>query len=171
MQKLIRPKIPNFLEVRNSGIHSRGLFTKSEIKKGTEIIQYGGELVSKKQSEKRIYSKYDEAEKDPFNTGENYIFELNKKYDIDGDFDWNIGKFANHSCEPNVEFIDVDGEIWLVAAKDINPEEELTVNYGYSFESFEDFPCKCGCPNCIGYMVAEEYFDKVKKELEKRKSD
>lgn len=171
MQKLIIPKIPSSLEVKNSGIHSRGLFAKQDIKKDTEIIQYGGELVSKKESEKRIYKKYDEAEKNPETNGENYVFELNEEQDIDGDFEWNIGKFANHSCSPNTEFIDIGGEIWIVSTKDIKQGEELTINYGYDSESYKDFPCKCGSPNCIGYMVAEEYFEKVKKELKKNSSD
>jgi len=40
--------------------------------------------------------------------------------------------------------------------------EELTYNYGYDLEDFEYRTCKCGTTNCVGYMVAEDDFDKVR---------
>ena len=35
-----------------------------------------------------------------------YLFNLNKKYDLDGDFKYNTARLINHSCDPNCE---VDG--------------------------------------------------------------
>jgi SET domain-containing protein len=32
-----------------------------------------------------------------------YVFELNKKYDIDGGVLRNHARFINHSCDPNCE--------------------------------------------------------------------
>jgi uncharacterized protein len=51
----------------------------------------------------------------------------------------------NHSCEPNCGF---KSSIVLVAVKNINPEEELTFDYGGNEAFFEQFKCKCGAKNC-----------------------
>lgn len=168
MGEKIIPQKSEFVEVKGSGIHSKGLFAKKDISKGSKILQYGGELIDKKESEKRILKNYDEAEENP-EQGENYVFDLNDKYDIDGDFDWNIAKYANHSCDENAEFTNIGEEIWVVACKDIKKGDEITIDYGYGIEGYEDFPCKCGKPNCVGYMVGECYRDKLKKILKKKK--
>jgi len=44
----------------------------------------------------------------------------------------------------------------LISAKyerDIEPGEEITFNYGYDLESYEEHSCQCGAPNCAGYGV------------------
>lgn len=164
---MIIPKKSEYIEVKGSKIHNKGIFAKKDIPKGTEIIQYGGEKISKKEASKRIYQAYDAAEKDP-SKGESYIFDLDKKFDIDGDFSWNIGKYINHSCEPNSELVDIDGEIWFVALKDIRKGEEITTNYEYDLEVAEDFPCKCGSKNCVGYIVSEKHWPKLKEILKNK---
>ncbi|MBR9702368.1 SET domain-containing protein-lysine N-methyltransferase [Candidatus Pacearchaeota archaeon] len=160
MTKLIIPKKSEYIGVKSSKIHNKGVFAKKDIPKGTSIIQYGGEKISKKEALKRIYQVYDEAEKDS-SKGENYILDLDKKHDLDGDFPWNLAKYINHSCESNSELTDVDGEIWFVASKDIKKGEEILTNYGYGLEGHKEFPCKCGSKNCIGYMIAEEHWPKL----------
>ena len=45
----------------------------------------------------------------------------------------------------------------LYAAKDIKKGEELTCDYGFSFdEDYKQFPCKCRSKNCCGYIVRAE---------------
>ncbi len=78
-------------------------------------------------------------------------------------------RYLNHSCAPNcllvlleVEYEDgspSETEIWLEAARDIQPGEELTIDYGWPVESA--MPCDCGSPNCRGWIVAEELRDAV----------
>jgi hypothetical protein len=51
-----------------------------------------------------------------------------------------------------------------VAIRDIEPGEEITFNYGYSIENYNDYPCKCGSNKCIGFMISEELFPLVKEE-------
>jgi len=41
----------------------------------------------------------------------------------------------------------------------------LTFNYGYDLSEYRDHPCRCGAPNCVGYIVAEEFFDHVRRQL------
>jgi len=56
-----------------------------------------------------------------------------------------------------------DGRIWIVAVRPIAAGEELTFNYGYDLVDYRDYPCRCGAVNCVGYIVAEELFDSVRK--------
>lgn len=164
MGKKIIPKKSEYIELKSSKIHNKGVFAKADIPKETELIQYGGELITKKEAEKRIEKNYDRAEKDK-KKGENYVLNLNKKYDIDGDFPWNIAKYINHSCNANTELVDIDGEIWFVTTRKIKKGEEITTDYGFDLEDFKNFPCKCGSKNCIGYIIGKDYKKKLKKIL------
>ncbi len=46
-----------------------------------------------------------------------YIFELNKRYDIDGSVKYNHARLINHSCSPNCEVEIDNNEIWILAIK------------------------------------------------------
>jgi hypothetical protein len=55
-----------------------------------------------------------------------------------------------------------DGRVWIVALRDIRPGEEITFNYGYDLVDYEEHPCRCGAPECAGYIVAEDLFAQVR---------
>ena len=55
---------------------------KSDIKKDDQVIQYIGDKVTKKEGDRRADIQLKKAEKNK-KTGMVYVFELNKKYDID----------------------------------------------------------------------------------------
>lgn len=158
-------------KVDSSSIHQSGLFATSNIKDGTHIIQYVGEKISKEESTRRALEWEEKARK----TGEGlvYIFELDDEWDLDGREGDNPARYMNHSCDGNCEAINFDGEIWIVARKDIKKGEELVYDYGYDMEHFLDHPCLCGTDNCIGYIVREDQRKKVKKLLrgKKKKKD
>jgi SET domain-containing protein len=135
-----------------SNIHEQGLFAQTAIPAGSRIIQYTGERITKAESLLRCER-------------ENcYIFTLDDEFDVDGSATENLARFANHSCSPNAESELSNGEIWIVALRDIAPGEEITYNYGYDLEEYRDYPCRCGSPNCAGYMVAEDLFPLVRRE-------
>jgi SET domain-containing protein len=155
-------------EVRSSSIHQRGLFATCDIEEGTDIIQYIGEKISKEESNRRALEWEDKAR----TTGEGlvYIFELDDDWDLDGRLGDNPARYMNHSCDGNCEAVNSegengDGEIWVVARKDIKKDEELVYDYGYDMEHFLDHPCLCGADSCIGYIVREDQRKKVKKLL------
>ena len=154
-------------KVNNSKIHGRGLYATADIEEETQIIQYVGEKITKKESTKRALEWEEQARE----TGEGlvYIFELDDTYDIDGRLGENPARYMNHSCDGNCEAINYDGEIWIVARKDIKKGEELVYDYGYDMEHFLDHPCLCGADNCIGYIVREDQRKKVKKLLKAKK--
>lgn len=154
-------------KVKTSKIHGRGLYATADIEEETDIIQYVGEKITKKESTRRALDWEEKARK----SGEGlvYIFELDDKYDIDGRLGKNPARYMNHSCDGNCEAINYDGEIWIVARRDIKKGEELVYDYGYDMEHFLDHPCKCGVDNCIGYIVREDQRAKVKKLLKGKK--
>jgi uncharacterized protein len=134
-----------------SAIHGTGGFAKRRISKDTRVIEYVGEKISKSESLRRCEAN------NPF------IFSLNDEQDLDGNVAWNPARFLNHSCTPNCEAEKDEDRIWIIAARDIQAGEEITFNYGYDLEEYKDYPCHCGSPGCVGYMVAEELFAHVLK--------
>ena len=159
-------------KVKKSKIHNSGVFATEDIKKNTRIIEYIGEKVSRsegdKRSEKRI-KKYLNSKK----TGSVYIFELNKKYDIDGSPLYNKARYINHSCNPNCEVDIIRGKIWILSIKNIKSGDELSYDYGYEFdkEDYKDHICKCGSKNCIGYIISKDDWPKFRKYLRHRKKN
>jgi uncharacterized protein len=135
---------------QESGIHGQGLFASAAIPARTRIIQYIGERITKAESLRR-------CEED-----NRYIFALDDEFDVDGNVPKNLARFANHSCSPNCESELDDGAVWLIALRDIAAGEEITYNYGYDLEEYPDYPCQCGSPGCVGFIVAEEFFNHVR---------
>ena len=124
-----------------------GLYATKNIKKGTKIINYIGKIITKKQTEQS--EKYDNAK--PI-----YLFNLNNRYDLDGDFKWNTARLINHSCDPNCEVEGKGLEIWVTSTRFIKKGEELSYDYGFGFDQdYKQFPCKCGSKKCCGYIVRE----------------
>jgi SET domain-containing protein len=153
----------------SSSIHARGLFATCAIKPEAKVIQYLGEKIPKKESQRRALEWEEKARKK--GEGLVYIFELNKKWDLDGQVGENPARYINHSCDGNCEAINDDDEIWIVARRAIEKGEELTYDYGYNMEHFLDHPCKCGSEKCVGYIVQEDQRKKVKKLLKRKKKN
>ncbi len=164
MEKKRKAEKSKFVKVRKSGIHNKGVFAKRDIPKGAKIIEYVGEIITKAESDRRAESQLSQSENHTKDGGV-YIFELNKKYDIDGKVKWNKAKYINHSCNPNAETDNIKGHIWIIATEDIKKGEEITYNYGYDLENYQEHPCMCGSKNCVGYIVAEEHWPKLKRKL------
>ncbi len=140
--------------IRNSGIHGTGAFAARRLSRGARVIEYVGERIDKEESLRRCEGNNE------------YIFSLDHEHDLDGNVPWNPARFINHSCEPNCEAIFEAGNIWIVAARDICPGEEITFNYGFDLEDYRRYPCHCGAPRCVGYIVAEEFFEHLRKQHE-----
>ncbi len=155
-------------KVKKSKIHGSGVFATKQIKKNTKIIEYIGEKVTRlegnKRSEKRL-KRFLNSETD----GSVYIFELNKKYDIDGSPLYNKARYINHSCDPNCEVDIIDNRIWIVSTKNIKKNEELSYDYGYEFDrdDFRDHLCKCGSKHCIGFIISSDQWMNYLKHIRK----
>lgn len=159
----------SYIAVRKSRIHGTGVFARKNIPAGTRIIEYVGDRITKRESDRRYQIAWDRAQNGNGNEGIVYIFTLNKRFDIDGEVWWNTAKYINHSCDPNCETDIIRGHIWIIATRDIKRGEEISYNYGYDFDSFEDHPCHCGSKKCVGYILAEEHWPKLKRKLGNRR--
>lgn len=144
------------IEFRSSSIHGTGCFATAPIPAGQRIIEYVGELISKEESGRRC------EQDNPF------IFNLDEETDLDGNVSWNPARHINHSCDPNCEAEQEDQRIWIVTLREIAAGEEISFNYGYDLEAYEDYPCRCGSPRCVGFIVAEEFFPTVRRRLERQ---
>ena len=132
--------------LKGSPIHGMGGYARANISTGARVIEYVGRKIDKQESLRQC-----ELENP-------CIFHLNEEHDIDGNVEWNPARFLNHSCSPNCEADEIDGRIWIVAIRDIKAGEEITFNYNYDLEDYKEHPCKCGASNCVGYILAEEFF-------------
>jgi hypothetical protein len=140
------------VRVGPSRIAGQGLFAAMDLKQGLRIIQYIGEKISIQESDRRL------AEDNV------YIFELNEHYALDGKTPKNLARYINHSCAPNCEVENTGRTIWIVAARDIEEGEELSYNYGYPLDGYENHPCNCGAKQCCGYIVARQYWGQIKRQ-------
>ncbi len=138
------------LVLRKSPIHGLGGFAVTAIRRGTRIIEYLGERIPKSESRRRCEKNNE------------FIFAVDQEYDLDGNVEWNPARFLNHSCSPNCEAECEDGRIWIIATRNIAAGEEITFNYGYDLEDYREYPCRCGSAECVGYIVAEEFFEHVR---------
>ena len=147
-------------KIKKSNIDNRGLYAATNIKKNTKIIEYKGKIITVKETETN--PKFD-------NNKAIYLFNLNKKYDLDGDFKYNTARLINHSCDPNCEVDGVGLKLWIYAIKDIKKNEELTYDYGFSFDKdYRDFPCRCGAKKCVGFIVNSQSRWRIKKSKRRR---
>ena len=137
---------------KRSVIHGCGGFAKTPIAQGTRVIEYTGVKIDKQESLRRC------------ELNNEFIFSLDDERDLDGSVEWNLARFINHSCEPNCETELDEGRVWIVTLRDIESGEELSFNYGYDLEDYRQHPCTCGAVECVGYIVAEEFFEQVRKQ-------
>jgi uncharacterized protein len=110
-----------------------GLFATRPIKRGAYIATYRGRVISSEEADRR------EAR------GASYMFELTKKWTIDGSPRWNVARYINHSCKPNARPVGRNGGIVIVADRRIEPEEEITYDYGKEYLGYflENGGCHC----------------------------
>lgn len=144
---------------RRSPIHGNGVFATAPIKKGEEIIEYKGTLMT--------HVEADELYGDGGETGHTFLFTLNDEYLIDANRKGNTARWINHGCAPNCRAVveesangDPRGDRVLIEAiRDIKPGEELTYDYGITLDVPHTarlkqlWKCLCGAPDCTGTLL------------------
>ena len=147
------PKTPRRkIEVRDSGVHGRGVYAVAPIAAGARIIEYTGELIT-----------WDEAVErhphDPSQPDHTFYFHLDTGMVIDG-LRGNEARWINHACEPNCEADEVDGRVFIQALRDLEPGQELFYDYRlvlderHTAKVKKQFACWCGAATCRGTMLA-----------------
>ncbi|XP_053150477.1 histone-lysine N-methyltransferase, H3 lysine-36 specific isoform X2 [Hemicordylus capensis] len=154
-----------------------GLQAKREIKKGDFVNEYVGELIDEEECRARIRYAQDH---DITNF---YMLTLDKDRIIDAGPKGNYARFMNHCCQPNCETqkwsVNGDTRVGLFALTNINAGTELTFNYNLECLGNGKTVCKCGAPNCSGFLgvrpknqppASEDKSKKFKRRHGKRKS-
>ena len=142
-------------KIKKSKIDKNGLYANCDIEKGTKIIEYKGKIISVKKSAEDPKFDNDKAI---------YLFNINKRFDLDGDFKFNTARLINHSCSPNCEVSGKGLKVWVYAIKDIKKGDELSYDYGFSFdEDFKNYPCRCGAKNCAKFIIRQGSRWRIKK--------
>ena len=169
----------NFLKhIIAEGIHRHALLQKKYIIKGNAIAGYGmyatqnilpNQLIFKgEERPQRLVTKryvqqhWSDAEKEIFRK---YAYPISNEVFLLWDTNPAAWAPQNHSCTPNTQY---DG-LNVIATSHINKGDELTLNYvAFLDENMEPFTCKCGTPNCSGYITGIANNSVTNRELKKQ---
>jgi len=165
-------------QVRESGVHGKGVYAVRPLTAGAKVLEYKGEIITWKEALRR-------HPHDPDQPNHTFYFHLDDGHVIDGKHQGNSAKWINHSCHPNMEAEQDGDRVFLKALRDIDPGEELFFDYGLIIDARltaklkKEYACWCGAENCRGTMLAtssrskpkSKDKDKVKGETQGKKSD
>src|SRR6202790_289639 len=139
------------LIIRSSAIHAAGCYTTTRIAKGRRVAEYTGPRITKDEAD----TLYEES---PVT----YLFGLGDgSVVIDGHC---TAMFINHSCDPNCETSEEDGQVWVTAIKNIAAGSEITYDYCLYDGGDDGALCNCGTGGCRGTMYSREEVRKRKVE-------
>ena len=124
-----------------SRIEGRGLFARSLIEAGEEVMRLGGEVLTDDDFRARRLGKYSALA-----IGDR----LNLLLDDDSPV-----TFGNHSCDANLWMAD---EVTVVARRRIEAGEEVTVDYALHTADLPwSIACRCGSPVCRGVVTHDDW--------------
>lgn len=128
------------VEVRPSRIDGQGAFAAEPIPARRKIGEIRGESISVREARRRAKGQ-----------ARIMIVELSDKRAIDASGSTDPLRFTNHSCRPNAVLRIRQGRVEFYAMRDVQPGEELTVNYGETHHG-GTLRCLCGVPGCVGRL-------------------
>jgi len=131
------------VEIRESTTHKKGMHAKKNIRKGEVVFIKGGHILKKDQ----IYSS---GPINSYHPIEDYYFIAAKHADEEED----IKLYINHSCLPNCG---LRGEITFVAIRDIEANEQLSIDYAFLDNEEYSFKCECGESCCRSVVTGRDW--------------
>ena len=127
----------SMVERRKGGVHGLSLFAVQPIPKNDLIAIKAGKILD----EDFIMNHTDIVQGSHMQLSDNFFIGPTTAQEHE---DTLIG--FNHSCEPNAY---VQGQVLLLAMRDIAAQEEVTVDYTTCYTSdTQEFNCLCGKPTC-----------------------
>lgn len=138
-----------------------GLRADVDLEPNDFIFEYIGEVIAE-QAFRRRMQNYDEEGIKHF-----YFMSLTKGEFVDATKRGNLGRFCNHSCNPNC-YVDkwVVGDklrMGIFAERRVKAGEELVFNYNVDRYGADPQPCYCGEPNCTGYIGGKTQTERATK--------
>jgi SET domain-containing protein len=148
---MVKTFLSDKIEIRNSKIHGKGLFAKVAVKQGEIVFIKGGHILTREQL---------------FSSGViNCYLPIDNNYFLgatNAEEEIAIKLYVNHSCNPNCG---IRGEITFVAIRDIDIDEELTIDYAFLDNEYYQFECNCKELNCRKTITGKDW--KIKEIQEK----
>lgn len=138
-----------------------GLRADRDLQANDFIFEYIGEVINEPTFRRRMI-QYDQEGIKHF-----YFMSLTKHEFVDATKKGNLGRFCNHSCNPNC-YVDK----WVVGSKlrmgiftsrKVQAGEELVFNYNVDRYGADPQPCYCGEPNCIGFIGGKTQTERATK--------
>ncbi|KAF2205426.1 hypothetical protein GQ43DRAFT_446049 [Delitschia confertaspora ATCC 74209] len=138
-----------------------GLRANTDLKAHDFIFEYIGEVINEAHFRRRMI-QYDQEGIKHF-----YFMSLSKGEFVDATKKGNLGRFCNHSCNPNC-YVDkwVVGDklrMGIFAERNIKAGEELVFNYNVDRYGADPQPCYCGEPNCTGFIGGKTQTERATK--------
>ena len=138
-----------------------GLRADTDLNPDDFIYEYIGEVIGEAAFRNRM-RQYDEERIKHF-----YFMSLSQGEFVDATKKGNLGRFCNHSCNPNC-YVDkwVVGEklrMGIFAERKVKAGEELTFNYNVDRYGADPQVCYCGEPNCTGYIGGKTQTERATK--------
>ncbi|KAF8966903.1 hypothetical protein BDZ97DRAFT_1917169 [Flammula alnicola] len=134
-----------------------GLRAEEDLLKDTFIYEYVGDVVNPASFKKRMRDYAEEGIR------HFYFMMLQKDEFIDATKSGGMGRFANHSCNPNCYVakwtVGTHVRMGIFAKRDIKTHEELTFNYNVDRYGHQAQECFCGEPMCVGYIGGKTQTD------------
>ncbi|KAI1617841.1 histone-lysine N-methyltransferase SETD2 [Exophiala viscosa] len=138
-----------------------GLRTNVDLRPNDFIFEYIGETIPEATFRKRMV-QYDNEGIKHF-----YFMSLSKGEFVDATKKGNLGRFCNHSCNPNC-YVDkwVVGDklrMGIFAERYVKAGEELVFNYNVDRYGANPQPCYCGESNCTGFIGGKTQTERATK--------
>jgi SET domain-containing protein len=133
----MRLKLAPGLTVKHSRISGRGCFATARFERWRKIAEYAGERISNAEAKRRANRRILR------------ICGIDHRWSLDGSRGGNGTHYINHSCQPNAFTRTVHGHLLFVALRDIEPGEEITIDYENTLHP-DKKKCGCGAGNCRG---------------------
>ena len=123
-----------------SPIDGQGAFAAEAVPARRKIGEIRGESISVREARRRAKGM-----------ARIMIVELSERRAIDASKSSDPLRYTNHSCQPNAVLRIRQGRVEFYAMRDVQPGEELTVNYGETHHE-GTLRCRCGAPGCVGLI-------------------
>jgi uncharacterized protein len=133
----MRLKLAPGLTVKRSRINGKGCFASTHFPRAKKIADYAGERISSAEAQRRANRRLLR------------ICAIDSRWSLDGSKGGNGTHYINHSCEPNSYMKILYGHIQFYALRDIEPDEEITIDYEMTLHS-DKKRCFCGARSCRG---------------------
>ncbi|HUE84255.1 MAG TPA: SET domain-containing protein-lysine N-methyltransferase [Pyrinomonadaceae bacterium] len=126
------------LSVGPSRIHGKGCFSTRQFRARKKIAEYTGERITNAEAKRRATRRRLLR-----------ICAIDQRWSLDGSKGGNGTHYINHSCQPNSYMRIQSDHILFFALRDINPGEEITIDYEATLHS-DRKKCTCATTGCRG---------------------